>query len=105
MTDLVTITPTTIPTRCGVINCSYGGGLYSRAEYAQAKGAAAVLIYNNVVDNLDMSGGTLQTPDHWVPTVSVTLVGNPGDLNCDNTVDLADAIVALQVMTGKSLYR
>lgn len=40
---------------------------------AQVKGAVAVIIFNNVVDNLDLSGGTLQTADNWVPTVSVSL--------------------------------
>jgi len=39
---------------------------------AQTKGAAAVIIYNNTVDSLDQNGGTLGSPDSWIPAVSVT---------------------------------
>jgi len=39
---------------------------------AQSKGAVAVIIYNNVVDFLDVDGGTLGDPGDWVPVVSIT---------------------------------
>lgn len=39
---------------------------------AQNSGAVAVIIYNNVVDVFDHSGGTLGVPGNWVPVVSVT---------------------------------
>jgi subtilisin family serine protease len=40
---------------------------------ARAAGAAATIIANNRVDNLDQDGGTLMAPGDWGPVVSVTL--------------------------------
>lgn len=45
---------------------------FEKVTNAQNKGAAAVIIYNNVVDTLDVDGGTLGSPDNWIPVVSVT---------------------------------
>ena len=47
--------------------------LFSRkVANAQAAGAAAVVIANNRVDDLDQNGGTLGTAGSWPPAVSVT---------------------------------
>ncbi|MFC1856735.1 S8 family serine peptidase [Thermodesulfobacteriota bacterium] len=43
-----------------------------KTENAQSKGAIAVIIYNDVVDDFDQNGGTLVTPGDWVPVVSIT---------------------------------
>jgi len=43
-----------------------------KTSNAQVAGAAAVIIYNNVVDELDQFGGTLGIPGEWVPAVSIT---------------------------------
>jgi subtilisin family serine protease len=48
-----------------------------KVSNAQAAGAAAVIIANNRVDDLDRDGGTLGAPDDWPPVVTVTQeVGN-----------------------------
>jgi len=39
---------------------------------AQSAGAIGVIIYNNVVDDLDQNGGTLGVSSEWLPAVSVT---------------------------------
>lgn len=43
-----------------------------KVSNAQGKRAAAVIIYNNRVDDLDQNGGTLGAADGWIPAVSVT---------------------------------
>jgi subtilisin family serine protease len=54
---------------------------------AQAAGAAAVIIANNTVDDLDQDGGTLGRPDNWPPVVTVTrATGNALALMSDQTV-------------------
>ena len=45
-----------------------------KVRNAQAAGAAGVIIYNNIVDDLDINGGTLGSPGNplWPPVVSIT---------------------------------
>jgi subtilisin family serine protease len=45
-----------------------------KVRNAQAAGAAGVIIYNNIVDDLDINGGTLGSPGNplWAPVVSIT---------------------------------
>lgn len=45
----------------------------AKVTNAQAAGALGVIIYNNVVDSFDMTGGTLGSPGDWVPVISITL--------------------------------
>jgi subtilisin family serine protease len=47
-------------------------GFAQKTANARAAGAAAVIIANNRVDNLDQEGGTLGAPDDWPPAVTVT---------------------------------
>lgn len=46
---------------------------FEKIENAQQYGAAAAVIYNNVVDDFDRNGGTLMTPESWIPVVSIPL--------------------------------
>jgi subtilisin family serine protease len=45
-----------------------------KVRNAQTAGAVGVIIYNNVVDDLDLHGGTLGNPGNppWAPAVSIT---------------------------------
>lgn len=43
-----------------------------KALNAQAKGAKGIIFYNDVVDDLDIRGGTFGSPGAWVPAVSIT---------------------------------
>ena len=43
-----------------------------KAINAQARGAAGIIFYNNVVDEFDTLGGTFGYPGVWVPAVSIT---------------------------------
>ena len=50
---------------------------YQKVSNARAAGAVAIILANNRVDDLDLTGGTLTTPEDWPPTVTVTqAVGN-----------------------------
>jgi len=46
---------------------------YEKTANAMAAGASAVVIYNNVVDDLDRYGGTMESPGNWIPAVSISL--------------------------------
>ena len=50
------------------------GELYfsEKTRNAQNTGAVGVIIYNNVVDDLDQNGGTLGSPGNWIPAVSIS---------------------------------
>ena len=43
-----------------------------KVQNAQAAGAKGVIIYNNVVDDFDVNGGTLGGSGDWAPAVSIT---------------------------------
>lgn len=45
---------------------------YQKVQNAQAAGAKGVIIYNNVVDDFDVNGGTLGGSGDWAPAVSIT---------------------------------
>jgi subtilisin family serine protease len=45
---------------------------YQKVQNAQAAGAKGVIIYNNVVNDFDVNGGTLGGSGDWVPAVSIT---------------------------------
>ena len=42
-----------------------------KVQNAQTAGAIGVIIYNNVVDDLDVNGGTLGVAGDWIPAVSI----------------------------------
>jgi subtilisin family serine protease len=44
----------------------------AKTRNAQNAGAVGVIIYNNVVDDLDQDGGTLGAPGNWIPAVSIS---------------------------------
>jgi subtilisin family serine protease len=44
---------------------------YEKVQNARNAGAKGVIIYNNVVDDLDINGGTLGGPGDWLPAISI----------------------------------
>lgn len=64
-----------------------GSGFYfsEKVLNAQMAKAAGVVIYNNVVDDFDVNGGTLGKRGNWIPAVSVTKQSGAALLGMGNT--------------------
>jgi subtilisin family serine protease len=69
---------------------------YEKVQNAQTAGARGVIIYNHVVDDLDINGGSLGVTGDWIPAVSVTraagealiALGNPSVTLINKPVDI-----------------
>jgi subtilisin family serine protease len=81
-------------------NCD-GHGFYfwQKVQNAMARGAAGVIIYNNLADdpddddNFDTEGGTLGSPGSWIPVVSISKTAGEGLLSLLSEYPLHVALI------------